>query len=113
MTPQPWTLPEELRQLAEAGDGNLVKEVLSVFQSDSAERLQALRAASAAGDRETVRKQAHTLKGSSAQVGALAMSNICQRLESCAREASAQEIDDLIGKIEVDFAAVRQQMQSA
>ena len=39
-----WVLPEELRQLAES-DEDLVKEVLAVFRSDTAERIARLRAA--------------------------------------------------------------------
>ena len=55
-----WALPDELRELAEA-DESLVQEVLSVFRTDTAERMAKLKAALARDDRTTVRHQAHAI----------------------------------------------------
>jgi histidine phosphotransfer protein HptB len=107
MTSDSWVLPEELRALAEGGDDDLVKEVLSVFQSDTAERLHAMRATT---DREELRKQAHALKGSSGQVGAIGLSKICQTLETNARAAQPDELQKLVAEIESEFAIVKKQM---
>jgi HPt (histidine-containing phosphotransfer) domain-containing protein len=112
MTSESWVLPEELRMLAEGGDDDLVKEVLAVFQSDTGERVAKMRAACAAENREEVRKQAHALKGSSGQVGAMGLSKICQALEMKAREASREEIETLVGKIEGEFLKVRGEMRA-
>src|SRR4051812_39191703 len=107
-----WSLPEELRALADGGDDDLVKEVLSVFQSDTEDRVKTMRAACGTGDREELRKQAHALKGSSAQVGALAMAKLCQTLETTARTADAAELERLVGEIDREFGEVRAQMQT-
>ncbi len=112
MMAQSWVLPEELRQLAESGDAEIVQEVLSVFQSDTAERLAAMRAASADGDRVAIGRQAHAVKGSSGQVGALALAEICRRLETSAAAASPAEVDDLISRIERELQSVCRQMQA-
>ena len=111
MTARPWVLPEELRQLSEGGDAGIVQEVLTVFQSDTAERVAAIRAASAAGDRATLRKQGHALKGSSAQVGALALAGACKALEDTALSAPAADLAEIVAKIDREFQDVCRQMQ--
>ncbi len=112
MTEQSWTLPEELRQLAETGEAGLVEEVLSVFQSDSAERIGAMRAACAREDRAEIRKQAHALKGSSGQVGAAGLAARCRALELAAATASAAEVAEMVDGISREFDVVSRQIGS-
>ena len=66
--------------MAEGGDSEIVLEVLSVFQTDTAARLRTLQAALAAGDTAQVRTQAHSIKGSASQVGALGLAALCQSI---------------------------------
>jgi HPt (histidine-containing phosphotransfer) domain-containing protein len=106
-----WALPEELRQLAES-DEDLVNEVLSVFQSDTADRVGKLRAAVAQDDRQQVRHQAHAVKGSAGQVGALGVSELCRQLELVALTAEKPVLDDLVARIEASFADVRRAMSA-
>lgn len=90
-----WTLPESLQEFVASGDEEMVVEILTLFQDDSAERLRDLNQAVSAGDRETVRKQAHTLKGASLQVGAIAMSGLCRELEMLATSAPSAQLLEL------------------
>lgn len=90
-----WVLPESLREFVDTGDREMVVEILTLFQDDSAPRLRELNDALAAGDRETVRKQAHTLKGAALQVGAVAMSGICREIERLAPSAPSPQLLDL------------------
>src|SRR5438105_8497477 len=98
-----WLLPEELEQLAEQGESGLVQEVLAVFQTDTAERLTKLRNAVSSGDRTEVRNQAHAIKGSASQVGALAVAAFCQSLESKALAGPLPELRDLAGHLDTAF----------
>lgn len=113
MTEQSWTLPEELRQLAESGEAGLVEEVLSVFQSDTAERIAAMRAASARDDRTEIRKQAHALKGSSGQVGAAGLAERCRALEISAGTVSAAELAEMVAGIGREFETVSRQISAS
>jgi HPt (histidine-containing phosphotransfer) domain-containing protein len=90
-----WSLPETLREFVDSGDEETVVEILTLYQDDSAGRLRDLNQALAAGDRETVRKQAHTLKGASLQVGAHRMSALCRDLELLANHAPLPQLVDL------------------
>lgn len=112
MTAQSWMLPEELRQLADSGETGLVAEVLAVFQSDTAERVAAIRAAADAGNRVELRKQGHALKGSSGQVGAAALAGLCKSLEASAATASLPEIAAIVAAISAEFDEVCRQIRA-
>jgi two-component system sensor histidine kinase/response regulator len=99
-----WVLPEALQELAEAGDREIVGEVLTLFQSDTESRLQELRQAVVCGDRGRVRAQAHSMKGSSIQVGANALADSCREMELTAE--TRPELMSLLEEIETRFTAV-------
>src|ERR1700689_1774039 len=88
-----WAVPEALRQLVEYGDTELVDELIAIFQTDTASRLEVLARAVAAGDWATVRAEAHTIKGSSVQVGANRVAEACRQMETEARKSPPMEVD--------------------
>jgi two-component system, sensor histidine kinase and response regulator len=110
MTAESWILPEELRQLAESGETGLVEEVLDVFVKDTEERIAAIQAALAAMDREKLRRQGHALKGSSAQVGAMRLADLCRTVEGTAATATPAEIAGVVAEIAREFGKVRQKI---
>jgi HPt (histidine-containing phosphotransfer) domain-containing protein len=89
--------------MAEGGDAEIVREVLTVFQTDTATRLKSLETALAAGNMALVRTQAHSIKGSASQVGAPGVAALCQRIE---READPVAISELLRELESSFAQV-------
>jgi HPt (histidine-containing phosphotransfer) domain-containing protein len=99
-----WALPEALEQLAVCGEREIVVEVLSLFQSDTGSRLRSLRAAVEGGDRQRARAEAHSLKGSAVQVGALALGDACREMEMTAE--TQPELLPLLEEIEARFASV-------
>ena len=113
MTAESWILPEELRELAESGEAGLVEEVLAVFLTDTAERFAAMQQASAAMDRETLRKQGHALKGSSAQVGAMRLADLCKTLEATAPTAAPGDLAAVVADIGREFGKVREKISEA
>lgn len=108
-----WKLPEELRMLADLGDAETVREVISVFQSDTEARLGRLRAAVTEHDAARVRGEAHAIKGSAGQVGAARVSNLSKEMESAALRQDLAEAERLLPQLEAEFATVRRDMQSA
>ena len=113
MTGEHWVLPAELRELADSGEKGIVEEVLTVFQSDTAERIAAMRAAGNRGERDELRKQGHALKGSSGQVGATALAVLCRSLEMTAATAGEPELAEIVERIDREFQQVARQMQAA
>ena len=108
-----WTLPEELRLLAEVGDSEAVAEVISVFQSDTQARIRTLHPALAAGDAARLRAQAHAIKGSAAQVGARQVAEISREIEVAAVAGDLGRVAGLLPALESEFSAVRRAMSES
>jgi HPt (histidine-containing phosphotransfer) domain-containing protein len=61
--------------------------------------LQQIEEAVAAGDADGLRRTAHTLKSSSANVGAEALSGIFRQLEALGKEGRLAEANSLLGEM--------------
>lgn len=73
------------------------------FHRDGEQRLEALHSAFAAGDLETLRRQAHSFKGSSGNLGAVRVFDLCMQLESLAREGETGQVSDLLTRLRDAF----------
>lgn len=91
--------PEALARLTELdpkGENKLLERVLRAFQTSAARLMPQLEVARQAGDRATVRLVAHTLKSSSASIGALSLSQVCAQVEALIRAESAGDLEPLL-----------------
>ncbi len=75
-----WSITPELMELVECDPG-MISELFSLFIKDSATRLQILSGACSGGNFRIAREQAHSLKGSSLQIGAAGLGSLCAALE--------------------------------
>lgn len=80
---------ERIRALDPDGRHGVLVRVLQAFETSLQRSLQALEAASAAADLDTLARLAHTLKSSAASVGALGLSQRCAEVEAALREQRA------------------------
>ena len=100
---------EQLRALAQAGNAGLLDKLQASFARDTPERIQALRAAVAAGDADAIAFNIHTLKGSAANLGAVQVVEACRRIESLAAGADAGAVEPLL--VELEQGAARAQAE--
>lgn len=98
---------ENLRSLGEEGDDTFVKEIIGIYLEDIPERLSALKSARVSDDRALYVRSAHTIKGSSANVGAAEVQHLATRLEQRAKQEALAELDQDLGALEA--ACVRAQ----
>jgi len=80
--------------------------LVQTFFTDSAQRIEAVRAALDAADAEALRRAAHSFKGSSSNMGAPHLAELCRALEELGRSGSVagrQLLDELVA----EFDAVR------
>src|SRR5262245_14708323 len=68
-------LPERLREVAD-GDPDAERELMDLFLSELTERIAAVEALLADGPLEAIRLEAHGLKGSSGNIGAVGIQGI-------------------------------------
>ena len=106
--------PQALARLAELdpkGRNHLLARVLTAFQTSVARLRPQAVAARSSGDRATLRLVAHTLKSSSASIGAMQLSQLCARIETAIRldtddglqadlDALGGALDDVLQAIE-------------
>ena len=83
---------DRLRELDPKGENKLLERVVKAFQGSVARLVPQLLEGAQAVDLNTVRHVAHTLKSSSASIGATRLSRLCAELEAMAR---AQNVDNL------------------
>ncbi|MGK2899300.1 MAG: Hpt domain-containing protein [Burkholderiaceae bacterium] len=81
-----------LAELDPTGENRLVQRVLQAFQTSAARLRPQLDAARTADDRAAIRLVAHTLKSSSASIGALELSQLCAQVETAIRLDAAADL---------------------
>lgn len=86
--------------------GERFAELIDRFISDGTRRMELLRRAVPARDFDTIHAEAHGLKGSSRNIGANALGQVCGDLEQKGRNSDGTGIDPLFAAVEQEFAAV-------
>lgn len=94
----------ELRELGGDEDPGLLAELIDLFLRDAPERLQEVQTGLATGEIKLVERAAHTLKSSSANIGAKRLSVICRRIEELARNLEKDAIAPLLADTSRSFA---------
>lgn len=83
---------DRLRELDPGGKAGLLQRVLSTYAQSLGRLLDQLAVARAASDAQGLRHVAHTLKSSSASVGALQLSALCADIERRVREGTGDDL---------------------
>lgn len=86
-----------MRELGEPGEPDPVVELIEVFELQTQQLVAVLQASRAKGDLETMRKTAHSLKGSSGNLGAMRLAELSRLLENHAMDRS--NCDELVNEI--------------
>ena len=89
----------KLGQLDPTGQGTLVRRVLATYAGSLVRHRQQISDGHAAGDVAGMRLGAHTLKSSSASVGALQLSKLCAAVEQALRDERLLELPPMIGQL--------------
>ena len=102
---------QRLHDLDPSGASRLVERVFKAFE-DSIGRLRPqLLDAQARDDAAGVRHVAHTLKSSSASIGAIKLSGLCAEIETMTRDGQTDglpgRIDELCAEIDAVLAALK------
>ena len=79
------------------GDEEFLRELVATFVEEAAPNLRQLAAAAAAADAAAIVRPAHTLKSTSATVGAMRLSAICRDIEAAGREGRDEGLAEAAG----------------
>ena len=103
---------EGLRELQEEGEPDVLAELGKLLLEDVPPHLEALRRAIEANDASSVERVAHTLKGSSSNLGALRMATLCAELEDIGHSGDLSRAPVLIERLEAEFGRVREALDA-
>ena len=82
--------------------------LIDTYLIDAVTRIKVLREALNEQDAETVRTTAHSFKGSSSNIGAAALAQLCLVIESSAHKGQLAGIESTLDEVEQEFIAVKQ-----
>ena len=88
------------------GDGALLAAIADEFSAEAARQLEYLRAALAEGDPQAVERAAHSIKGSSANLGATRLAELTGRLEALGRARALGDVKTLFDDISAELERV-------
>ncbi len=107
MTDMPHLDAETLVVLKEVMEDEF-QSLVDTFLSDAAMRLTDLRAAYNTQNTDSLRRAAHSFKGSSGNVGALRLAELCLQIEQTARSESLEGLDAIIDASAQELDLVKQ-----
>ncbi|MBI2227323.1 MAG: Hpt domain-containing protein [Betaproteobacteria bacterium] len=96
----------KIRALQREGAPNLVHKLVKLFISNSAKLVENMKQALSTADAPQLQRAAHTLKSSSAILGASRLAEYCKRLETSARNAALDGADELLSQIDREHRTV-------
>jgi HPt (histidine-containing phosphotransfer) domain-containing protein len=100
----------DLRALSPGDGGEFVREIVALFVADTPLRLAELDRSLAAGQVEGFTRAAHTLKGSSANLGATALRALAERMERQCRQEGLASAAPLLAEAHAEFARARDEL---
>ena len=102
---------DAIRSLQRPGKPDILARIVNMYMEKSPELISAIREGVAANDCDKVKMAAHTLKSSSAYVGASAMAEACSRVEAKASNDQLGEAADDIENVSSGFTSTVEQIK--
>lgn len=103
---------EELRALSPGPGSTFLAEIIDLFLSEGAAYLVRIRQGLETRDAPLMERAAHTLKGSSGNLGVQGMSRLCAELQTTGRAADWTQAGALVTAIEQEFARARIELEA-
>jgi PAS domain S-box-containing protein len=101
-----------LRELDPKGENKLLERVLKAFETSVARLMPQLKDSQRLGDRTGIRHVAHTLKSSSASIGAIKLSQQCADIETMIRLEKIEDLDARVDAMSAEVEIVLQALRS-
>jgi CheY-like chemotaxis protein len=98
-----------LRQYQEDGCPDIVTELIGLFLDEAPKKIDAMEGAVARGEFEVLKKIAHTLKGTSASIGARRLSALCAWIETV---PTPENLKETLPRLKREFERVRQLLEN-
>ena len=94
---------ENLRALNPGDDDEFLREIAGIFFEDTPQRIAELDQGLVANDVAKFTRAAHSIKGSSSNLGAVALGRAAENLEQRARAEGLGNVLDLVAAVKAEF----------
>jgi histidine phosphotransfer protein HptB len=101
---------ENLRALNPGDNDEFLREIAGIFLEDTPQRIAELEQSLAAGDTPKFTRAAHSIKGSSANLGAMALRAVAEALEHQSRVEGLTGVAPQIAQVKAEFARAQTEL---
>lgn len=101
---------DELIALSDDGDPELLLDLIGMFLADSPTKLESMAEGIRTGDLDRVERAAHSLKGSSGNLGARELQYACESVVACSRDGDLDGARAATAKVAPLFAEARREL---
>lgn len=105
------TALENILALQTPGAPNLLGKVIGNYFDNSQRLMESLTEAVRGADAVVIQKASHSLKSSSATLGATTLATLCQKLESMGREKIIENAGEVLLEIQAEYELVKDALQ--
>lgn len=98
---------ENLRALTPDDNDEFLREIVGIYLDDTPQRIAELEQSLATGDTDKFVRAAHSIKGSSSNVGASVLRAAAEKLEHTSRAQGLGAVGDLLATVKAEFARVQ------
>ncbi|MCA8965797.1 MAG: Hpt domain-containing protein [Planctomycetes bacterium] len=102
---------EELLSFSDDGDAELLLDLIQMFLEDGPTKVQSITEGLTAGDFEKMERAAHSLKGSSGNLGARLLQEACEQMQLASRNHELERSRQLAAEIATAFSTADQALR--
>lgn len=103
---------KSLRDMAGVNADKILTQIVDNYLEDAPQLLQQIREAVVSADSEALRIAAHTLRSSSANLGAIVFSQLCKELEALGRQGTTSNAEKLLESLEKSYQTFKTTLQN-
>jgi HPt (histidine-containing phosphotransfer) domain-containing protein len=102
---------ENLRSLNPGDNDEFLREIVAIFLEDTPQRIVELEQGLAALDAPKFTRAAHSIKGSSANLGASLLRTAAERIEHHARTVGLTDVAGLVDAVKTEFTRAEAELK--
>jgi HPt (histidine-containing phosphotransfer) domain-containing protein len=112
MNSEPLVLDRSVLASSLGDDRELINEIYDLFRNTTDELIESLEKAAEDGDLGAVKRYAHSIKGSSANIGANALQHSMIEIEAVCTGENSAEVLEMVRLSKVEYSALLNELDS-
>lgn len=103
---------DDIRSLQSRGSGDLLTKIINIYLEKSTSLREEIVQGASLQDNELLHTSAHSLKSSSASVGAMRIFDICSDLEAKGKAGDFSHVNELVETLNEELATATAELRS-